>query len=95
MGTPLPFPKGAQLPPPNFRPCLLWPNGWMGWQTAGWINMPLGMPHAGDIVLDGDPARSFCSKGTQRCSRDATFSCSVVHRVAGAVRVCVKQQGSI
>jgi len=24
------FPKGAQLPPSIFGPCLLWPNGWMG-----------------------------------------------------------------
>jgi len=72
--------------------------GWMGWQTAGWIKMPLVTEVGlgpGHIVLDGDPARSFCSKGTRRCLRDATFSCSVVYRVAGAVRVCVKQQGSI
>ena len=28
-GDPAPLPKkGAE--PPNFRTCLLWPNGWMG-----------------------------------------------------------------
>ena len=32
-GDPPPLPKGAQ--PPNFRPYVLWPNGWMD-QDATW-----------------------------------------------------------
>ena len=34
VGTQLPR-KKAQPPPPNFGPCLLWPNGWMN-QNATW-----------------------------------------------------------
>jgi len=49
-GIKLPLPKGAELP--NFT------NVCCG-QTAGWIEMPLGMEvglGSGDIVLDRDPA---------------------------------------
>jgi len=30
-----PSPKGGGAPPPVFRPCLLWPNGWMD-QDGTW-----------------------------------------------------------
>ena len=49
------LPKGGRLrPPPKFffRPCLLWPNGWMD-QDATWYSGSL-IP--GHIVLEGDPA---------------------------------------
>ena len=50
-------PKGAvssspKRSTPNFRPCLLWPNGLMG-QDATWYR---GRPRPGNIVLDGDPS---------------------------------------
>jgi len=44
--------KGAQPPPPNFWPCLLWPNGWMD-QVATWYN---GRPRPDNTALDADPA---------------------------------------
>jgi len=34
-GDPAPPPKGHTGTAPNFRPCLLWPNGWMD-QDATW-----------------------------------------------------------
>ena len=49
-GDPAP-PKGVE-PPPIYRPCMLWPNGWMH-------KMPFGMEvdlGTGNIVLDRDPA---------------------------------------
>ena len=50
---PAPLKKGAQQPPPTFRPM-----SYRG-QTAGWIKMPLSTEVGllrGDIVLDGEPA---------------------------------------
>jgi len=45
MGTKLPLPKKGAEPPPNFGPCLLWPNGWMDqdgtWHGGG----PWSRPH--------------------------------------------------
>ena len=44
-GDPAPHRKGAQQPPPLFRPCLLWPNGLMD-QYASWYGgRPLPRPH--------------------------------------------------
>ena len=34
-GDPVPLLKKGAEPPKNFRPCLLWPNGWMD-QDATW-----------------------------------------------------------
>jgi len=44
-GNPASLPKKAEQQPPNFRPCLLWPNGWF---------IKIGLD-PGDIVLDGEP----------------------------------------
>ena len=56
-GDAAPLPKKG-LEPPNFRPCLLWPNGWMD-QAALGMELGLGPGH---IVLDGDLA-PFYQKG--------------------------------
>jgi len=53
MGTQLSPQKRAQPPPANFRPCLLWPNGWM--HQVPLIGAKVGRG-PGDIVLDADPA---------------------------------------
>jgi len=45
----LPLPKGHSSP--NFRPCLLWPNGWMDLDAPG------------GTVLDGDSAELPLPKG--------------------------------
>ena len=50
MGTQLP-PKEAQ--PPIFRPCLLWPNGWMEQDALG-TEVNLG---PGGVVLDRVPLK--------------------------------------
>jgi len=52
MGIQLPLPKKAAEPLSNFRPCLLWPNGWMDQDDTRYG----GEPWPGHIVLDGDPA---------------------------------------
>jgi len=60
-GDPVTPRKKGTLTPPNFGPCLLWPNG----QTAGWMKTPLGTEvdlGPGHIVLDGVPA--FRERGT-------------------------------
>jgi len=49
--APLPK-KGAE--PPNFRPCLLWPNRWMD-QDGSWYG---GRPQPSDFMLDWDRAPS-------------------------------------
>jgi len=50
LEDPAPLPKkGAE--PPNFRPCLLWSNGWMD-QDGTWH---AGNHQPGDVVLDGEP----------------------------------------
>jgi len=51
-GDPPHFPLKREGTTPNFRPCLLWPNGWMD-QDATWYG---GRPRPRRIVLDGDPA---------------------------------------
>jgi len=56
-GTELHTSKGAQ--PPNFRPYLWWPNGWMHQYTLG-TEVGLG---AGDVVSDGVPAAPPPLKG--------------------------------
>ena len=38
---------------PCFRPCLLWPNGWIDEDASLYESIDLGPGH---IVLDGDPA---------------------------------------
>ena len=61
MGTQSPTPKGAE-PHPIFGPRVLWPNGWMDEDAAGYRskNLELGPVH---IVLDGVPAPA---KGAQQ-----------------------------
>jgi len=48
--------KGGRAP--NFRPCLLWPNGWMDQDTTWYRATPWPRPYLrlgpGHIVLDGD-----------------------------------------
>ena len=55
-GDPAPPPKrGTALP--NFRPYLLWPNGWMDQDAAAWYGgRP--PPRRLRVCLDGDPAPS-------------------------------------
>ena len=50
-GHPAPLSKRGGSPSLIFRPCPLWPNGWMD-QNNG-VEIGLGPDH---IVLDGDPA---------------------------------------
>jgi len=57
-GNPAPLPKRGQSPP-NFGPCLLWPNGWMD-QDATCTKVGLG---SGRTVLHGDAASPLL-KGT-------------------------------
>ena len=45
--------KRAHPPPPNFSPCLLWPNGWMDEDAAIGTEVDLDPGH---IVLDRVPA---------------------------------------
>ena len=52
--------KRTHKPPPNFGPCLLWPNGWMDEDAAWYGSIHLG---GGYIVLDGVPAPA---KGAQQ-----------------------------
>ena len=47
--------------PPNFGPCLLWPNGWMD-EDAAWFGTEVDLG-PGHIVLDGVPAPA---KGAQQ-----------------------------
>jgi len=49
-GDPAPPPHGHS--PTIFRPCLLWPNGWLDQDGTG-TEVGLGPD---DIVLDGDPS---------------------------------------
>ena len=37
--------KRAHAPPPNFGPCLLWPNGWMDEDATWYGSRPRPMPH--------------------------------------------------
>jgi len=67
MGPSSPSRKGAK--PPNFRPCLLWPNGWM-------MKTPLGTEvdiRPGHIMLDGDPSPP--AKGAQQPLFSAHVCC--------------------
>ena len=51
-GEPALAPQSGTAQPPIFRPCLLWPNGWL-------IKLPLGTEVGlgqGDVVLHGDPS---------------------------------------
>ena len=45
MGTKLPPEKKAHPPPPNFGPCLLWPNGWMDEDATWYGSRPRPRPH--------------------------------------------------
>ena len=48
---------------PQFRPMLLWPNGWID-QRATWSELGLG---PADIVLDRDPAPPSPKRGHSQC----------------------------
>ena len=74
MWTQLPCSKGAQ-PPPNFRPCLLWPNGWMD-QVGTWHG---GGPHC---------ARWGPSSAPQKDDRAPNFR--PMHVYCGQMSVCVR-----
>jgi len=50
------LPKNGAEPPSNFRPCLLWPNGWMD-QDGMALGMEVGLGSTGHIVLDGNSAQ--------------------------------------
>jgi len=39
-GDPAPLPKKGTEPPPDFDPCLLWPNGWMDQDATWYGNRP-------------------------------------------------------
>ena len=56
----IPRKKGTSTPP-NFGPCLLWPNGWMD-EDAAWYGTEVDIG-PGHIVLDGVPAPA---KGAQQ-----------------------------
>jgi len=43
-GDPAPLQKGGTVPP-IFRPCLLWPNGWMDQDATWYGGRPLRRPH--------------------------------------------------
>ena len=60
MGTQLPLPKRGGAPP-NFRPFLLWPNGWMH-QGATWYG---GTPRRRRLCVRWAPITSLPKKGAE------------------------------
>jgi len=51
-GDPAPLPKRGQSPLPDFRPFLLWPNGWMH-QDATWYG---GWPQPRGLCVRCEPS---------------------------------------
>ena len=52
---------GAQLPPPNFGLCLLWPNGWMDQDATRYEGRPWPRPHC----ITWGPSSPPLPKGAQ------------------------------
>jgi len=87
MGTQLPSPKRGHSPQ-IFRPCLLWPNGWMD-QDATWHT---GRPRPGHIVLDRDPAPLPKREGTAHPQFLAHVCCS---QTAGWIKMALGMEVSL
>jgi len=63
--------KKAHPPPPNFGPCLLWPNGWMDEDAAWYESRPRPRPHC---------TRRARERGTAApCFRPISFVATVAH----------------
>jgi len=52
--------KGQSSPPPNFGPCLLWPNGWMDHGQTWYEGRPHPRPHCVRWRLSS-PQKGHCS----------------------------------